>query len=174
MIGEHLLEASTQARRGARVRLGEEAGQRLGVGPGRAPRRGCGRGAQLAPHPGAPPLGKVGVDILLLVKVMPISACPRSCRVARDAESRGGSPVGQEDRPEGVGHEAMMRRATTSVEVRPTVFDSYNRWIQTRMAGTAYVVTNNYYKAPRGKIVTQWPYGPLLYASSPTCSVACP
>ena len=40
-----------------------------------------------------------------------------------------------------------MRRATTSVEVSPTVFDSHNRWIQTRMVGTAYVVSNNYYKA---------------------------
>ncbi len=57
----------------------------------------------------------------------------------------------------------MMREGTTSVEVRRRVFDRYNQWIQTRMAGTAWVVSNNYYKAPTGKIVTQWPYGPLFY-----------
>ena len=31
------------------------------------------------------------------------------------------------------------------------------------MRGTAWVVSNNYYKAPSGRIVTQWPFGPLLY-----------
>jgi cation diffusion facilitator CzcD-associated flavoprotein CzcO len=57
----------------------------------------------------------------------------------------------------------MMRTGTTSVEVRRRVFERYNRWIQGRMAGTAWVVANNYYKAESGKIVTQWPYGALFY-----------
>ncbi|MBO0731081.1 MAG: NAD(P)/FAD-dependent oxidoreductase, partial [Acidimicrobiaceae bacterium] len=57
----------------------------------------------------------------------------------------------------------MMQEKSTSVEVRREVFDRYNRWIQRKMAGTAWVVSNNYYKAPTGKIVTQWPYGPLFY-----------
>lgn len=57
----------------------------------------------------------------------------------------------------------MMRTAKTSVEVRPSFFRLYNRWIQKKMAGTAWVVSNNYYKAATGKIVTQWPYGPLFY-----------
>jgi cation diffusion facilitator CzcD-associated flavoprotein CzcO len=57
----------------------------------------------------------------------------------------------------------MMRTGTTSVEVRRGVFERYNRWIQKKMAGTAWVVSNNYYKARTGKIVTQWPYGALFY-----------
>ena len=57
----------------------------------------------------------------------------------------------------------MMRTGTTSVEVRRQVFERYNRWIQRKMAGTAWVVSNNYYKAQTGKIVTQWPYGALFY-----------
>ena len=38
-----------------------------------------------------------------------------------------------------------------------------NRWIDRQMRGTAWEVSNNYYKAPTGRIVTQWPFGPLLY-----------
>jgi cation diffusion facilitator CzcD-associated flavoprotein CzcO len=57
----------------------------------------------------------------------------------------------------------MMRTGATSVEVRRRAFQRYNRWIQGKMAGTAWVVSNNYYKASTGKIVTQWPYGALFY-----------
>ena len=57
----------------------------------------------------------------------------------------------------------MMREGATAVEVRRSVFDIYNRWIQREMKGTAWVVSKNYYKAPTGKIVTQWPHGALLY-----------
>jgi cation diffusion facilitator CzcD-associated flavoprotein CzcO len=57
----------------------------------------------------------------------------------------------------------MMREGVTAVEVRRRVFQAYNRWIQTKMQGTAWVVANNYYKASTGKIVTQWPYGALFY-----------
>src|SRR5262249_17442767 len=57
----------------------------------------------------------------------------------------------------------MMRTGTSAVEVRRRVYERYNRWIQKKMAGTAWVVSNNYYKAPTGKIVTQWPYGALFY-----------
>ena len=31
------------------------------------------------------------------------------------------------------------------------------------MEGTAWVVSNNYYKSASGRIVTQWPYGALVY-----------
>jgi hypothetical protein len=57
----------------------------------------------------------------------------------------------------------MRRERVTAIEVRPSVFRAYNRWIQRTMKGTAWVVSNNYYKAATGKIVTQWPYGALFY-----------
>jgi hypothetical protein len=57
----------------------------------------------------------------------------------------------------------MRRERVTAIEVRPSVFRAYNRWIQRSMKGTAWVVSNNYYKAATGKIVTQWPHGALLY-----------
>jgi cation diffusion facilitator CzcD-associated flavoprotein CzcO len=57
----------------------------------------------------------------------------------------------------------MKREGVTAIEVRPSVFRAYNRWIQRTMKGTAWVVSNNYYKAATGKIVTQWPYGALFY-----------
>lgn len=49
------------------------------------------------------------------------------------------------------------------VEVRPAYYERYNRWMQGKMDGTAWVVSNNYYKSPSGRIVTQWPYGALVY-----------
>jgi cation diffusion facilitator CzcD-associated flavoprotein CzcO len=57
----------------------------------------------------------------------------------------------------------MRREGLTAIEVRPGVFKAYNRWVQRTMRGTAWVVSNNYYKAATGKIVTQWPYGALFY-----------
>jgi cation diffusion facilitator CzcD-associated flavoprotein CzcO len=57
----------------------------------------------------------------------------------------------------------MTREGVTAIEVRKGVFNAYNRWIQRSMKGTAWVVSNNYYKAATGKIVTQWPYGALFY-----------
>jgi cation diffusion facilitator CzcD-associated flavoprotein CzcO len=57
----------------------------------------------------------------------------------------------------------LIRTGATAVEVRPTYFQAYNRWIDRKMRGTAWVVSNNYYKAPSGRIVTQWPFGPLFY-----------
>ena len=51
----------------------------------------------------------------------------------------------------------------TAVEVRP-VFDTWwNRWLQSRMRGTSWTMSNNYFKAETGKIVTQWPSGCTLY-----------
>jgi hypothetical protein len=57
----------------------------------------------------------------------------------------------------------MHRERVTAIEVRP-VFDRWwNRWLQSRMAGTSWTVSNNYFKAPTGKIVTQWPSGCTVY-----------
>jgi len=57
----------------------------------------------------------------------------------------------------------LLRSGKTAVEVRPAIYRAYNRWLDRQMHGTAWVVSNNYYKAPSGRIVTQWPFGPLLY-----------
>jgi hypothetical protein len=57
----------------------------------------------------------------------------------------------------------MMRRGDTAVEVRRSSYERYNRWIQGKMQGTSWLVSNNYFKASSGKVVTQWPYGALFY-----------
>ena len=61
---------------------------------------------------------------------------------------------------------ALRRMRTgnvTAIEVRQRPFELYNRWLERSMAKTAWVVSNNYYKSPSGRVVTQWPYGTLLY-----------
>jgi len=57
----------------------------------------------------------------------------------------------------------LMRTGTTAIEVRPGFYKAYNRWIDRKMRGTAWEVSSNYYKAPSGRIVTQWPFGPFFY-----------
>jgi len=59
----------------------------------------------------------------------------------------------------------MIRRGQTAFEVRPKFYDTYNRWLQRKMDGTAWTVSNNYYKSPSGRIVTQWPFGALFYGA---------
>ncbi|AOS93748.1 flavin-containing monooxygenase [Mycobacterium intracellulare] len=49
------------------------------------------------------------------------------------------------------------------IEVRPWFYRRYNQWIQSSMAKTAWVRSNNYYKSPSGRVVTQWPYGAVIY-----------
>jgi cation diffusion facilitator CzcD-associated flavoprotein CzcO len=57
----------------------------------------------------------------------------------------------------------MRRERVTAVEVR-RVFDRWwNRWLQHKMHGTSWEKSNNYFKAPTGKIVTQWPIGCVAY-----------
>ena len=51
-----------------------------------------------------------------------------------------------------------------AVEVRPWVYRRYNQWVQGAMAKTSWVLSNNYYKSPSGRVVTQWPYGAVIYA----------
>ena len=62
-----------------------------------------------------------------------------------------------------------LRRMTTgkvtAIEVRQRPYDLYNRWLERSMAKTAWVVSNNYYKTPSGRVVTQWPFGTLLYGA---------
>jgi cation diffusion facilitator CzcD-associated flavoprotein CzcO len=59
----------------------------------------------------------------------------------------------------------MLRRGATAIEVRNSYYVVYNRWIQGKMEGTAWTVSNNYYKSASGRIVTQWPFGALFYGA---------
>jgi len=57
----------------------------------------------------------------------------------------------------------MARQGVTAIEVRPLFYKVYNWWLQRKMAGTAWTVSNNYYKSASGRIVTQWPFGFVFY-----------
>jgi cation diffusion facilitator CzcD-associated flavoprotein CzcO len=57
----------------------------------------------------------------------------------------------------------MMRERVTAIEVKPSFEARWYRWLQARMEGTSWTMTNNYFRSPTGKIVTQWPYGNLHY-----------
>jgi cation diffusion facilitator CzcD-associated flavoprotein CzcO len=57
----------------------------------------------------------------------------------------------------------MMRARATAVEVKPRFAQRWHRWLQSKMEGTSWTMTNNYFTSPTGKIVTQWPYGNLQY-----------
>jgi cation diffusion facilitator CzcD-associated flavoprotein CzcO len=57
----------------------------------------------------------------------------------------------------------MIRTGVTAVEVKPRWADRYDRWLQSKMNDTAWAMSQNYFKAESGKIVTQWPYSPLVY-----------
>ncbi|MFN8037151.1 MAG: NAD(P)/FAD-dependent oxidoreductase [Acidimicrobiia bacterium] len=57
----------------------------------------------------------------------------------------------------------MMHERVTAIEVRPSFEARWYRWLQSRMDGTSWVDTNNYFKSETGKIVTQWPYGNWVY-----------
>jgi cation diffusion facilitator CzcD-associated flavoprotein CzcO len=50
----------------------------------------------------------------------------------------------------------MMRTRATAIEVRPGIVRVYNKWLQRRLAKTAWANANNYMKGPAGTIVTQW------------------
>ena len=58
----------------------------------------------------------------------------------------------------------MMRSHAAAVEVKPSFEDRWYRWLQSKMEGTSWTMSHNYFTAPSGKVVTQWPYGNLSYA----------
>ncbi|MCU0273325.1 MAG: NAD(P)/FAD-dependent oxidoreductase [Acidimicrobiales bacterium] len=58
----------------------------------------------------------------------------------------------------------LRRGRISSVEVRGSFADRYDRWLQKAVRGTAWEVSNNYFTSRSGRIVTQWPYSPLVYA----------
>jgi cation diffusion facilitator CzcD-associated flavoprotein CzcO len=57
----------------------------------------------------------------------------------------------------------MMRERVTAIEVKPSFERRWYRWLQSKMDGTSWTVTNNYFKSETGKVVTQWPYGNWIY-----------
>jgi hypothetical protein len=59
----------------------------------------------------------------------------------------------------------MMREHVTAVEVKPRYEERWYRWLQARMDGTSWTMSNNYFTSSTGKVVTQWPYGNVLYRS---------
>jgi len=52
----------------------------------------------------------------------------------------------------------MAHRNAATVEVKASAFESFNRWVQQKMQGSVYTAAKNYYTAPSGRIVTQWPF----------------
>ena len=57
----------------------------------------------------------------------------------------------------------MIRERVTAVEVKPVFEDRWYRALQSTMRGTSWTMSNNYFTSPTGKVVTQWPYGNVLY-----------
>src|SRR5581483_1495625 len=57
----------------------------------------------------------------------------------------------------------MMRSGATTVEVRSWFEAAWWRWLQSRMEGTSWTMSDNYFKGPTGKVVTQFPYSNLEY-----------
>jgi hypothetical protein len=57
----------------------------------------------------------------------------------------------------------MTRERVSAIEVKPAFEATWYAWLQSRMEGTSWATTNNYFKSPTGKVVTQWPYGNLHY-----------
>ena len=63
----------------------------------------------------------------------------------------------------------MVRRLqhenVTAIEVRPAACRRYNTWLQRRMEGTSWTTTHTYFTSALGRVVTQWPYGALVYGA---------
>jgi cation diffusion facilitator CzcD-associated flavoprotein CzcO len=57
----------------------------------------------------------------------------------------------------------MRRGRVTAIEVRPRFEARWHRWLQSKMQGTSWALSSNYFTTASGKVVTQWPYGNLPY-----------
>jgi len=57
----------------------------------------------------------------------------------------------------------MRRERVSAVEVKALHEAIWYAWLQTKMEGTSWTMSNNYFKSATGKIVTQWPSGNLVY-----------
>lgn len=57
----------------------------------------------------------------------------------------------------------IRRGEATALEVRPLWAGMYDAWLQAQVSGTSWAVSDNYYKAESGRIVTQWPFSAGVY-----------
>ena len=58
----------------------------------------------------------------------------------------------------------MIRERVTAVEVKPVLRGPLVPLRSSRRCdGTSWTMSNNYFTSPTGKVVTQWPYGNVLY-----------
>ncbi len=57
----------------------------------------------------------------------------------------------------------MRRERVAVIEVRPAFEARWNAWLQSRMAGTSWTMSTNYFRSATGRVVTQWPSGNLVY-----------
>jgi cation diffusion facilitator CzcD-associated flavoprotein CzcO len=57
----------------------------------------------------------------------------------------------------------MQRTGVTAIEVRPSFEARWYAWLQSKMDGTSWTMSNNYFTSPTGKVVTQWPVGNQTY-----------
>jgi cation diffusion facilitator CzcD-associated flavoprotein CzcO len=58
----------------------------------------------------------------------------------------------------------MWRKGATVAEVRPRAMAIYQQWVEKSLEGTVYEAgCSSYYRAPTGKIVTNWPRTQILY-----------
>jgi cation diffusion facilitator CzcD-associated flavoprotein CzcO len=59
----------------------------------------------------------------------------------------------------------MVRQGVTAIEVKRSWAEPYHAWLMSKMDGTAWAVSNNYFTTTTGKVVTQWPYSALDYGA---------
>ena len=57
----------------------------------------------------------------------------------------------------------VLRKGAREIEVLPWAHDVYNIWLQWQMRDSVWATSNNYFKSPTGRVVTQWPVSPTLY-----------
>ena len=57
----------------------------------------------------------------------------------------------------------MRRDCVSAIEVKSLYEGLWYAWLQSKMEGTSWTMSNNYFKSATGKIVTQWPSGNMVY-----------
>ena len=57
----------------------------------------------------------------------------------------------------------MRRERVTAIEVKAVFEGLWYLWLQSKMEGTSWTMSNNYFTSATGKIVTQWPSGNMVY-----------
>lgn len=58
----------------------------------------------------------------------------------------------------------MRDHGIAAIDVKASWTKRYNAWLQRRLSKTAWAQGNNYFKGPKGQIVTQWRDGLVIYS----------